>query len=127
VRENLTVYDAVGGMAFFDALTARFYEGVAGDPVLLAVYPTPDDLEPARRHLAMFLAQYWGGPDDYQVERGHPQLRMRHHPFDIGPEAKDRWLAHMRAALEALAPPEPILRQMLDYFEMAAPALQNRT
>jgi hemoglobin len=126
VHENLTVFDAVGGMAFFDALTARFYKAVAGDPVLLAVYPTPDDLEPARRHLALFLAQYWGGPDDYHVERGHPQLRMRHHRFDVGRDAKDRWLTHMRDALEALAPPDGVRKQMLDYFEMAAAALQNR-
>jgi hemoglobin len=126
VRENLTVYEAVGGMAFFDALTTRFYEAVAADPVLLAVYPTPEDLEPARRHLAKFLAQYWGGPDDYQVERGHPQLRMRHHRFDIGQEARERWLVHMQDALNALGPPEGVRRQMIEYFRMAAGALQNR-
>jgi hemoglobin len=124
--EEITVYDAVGGMPFFDALTERFYEGVAGDPVLLAVYPTPDDLEPARRHLALFLAQYWGGPSDYHVERGHPQLRMRHHPFAIGPEERDRWLFHMLAALEAVDPPEQVRREMTAYFRMAADALRNR-
>jgi hemoglobin len=126
VRENLTVYEAVGGMAFFDALTARFYETVAADPVLLAVYPTPDDLEPGRRHLAMFLAQYWGGPDDYQAQRGHPQLRMRHHAFDIGSEARERWLLHMLEALDTLAPAEGVRRQMTEYFRLAAGALQNR-
>lgn len=122
------MYDEVGGMAFFDALTRRFYGAVAGDPVLLAVYPTPDDLEPGRRHLAMFLAQYWGGPDDYQAERGHPQLRMRHHPFAIGSVERDRWLHHMEEALEAVGTgvPEDVRRQMLEYFRLAAPALQNR-
>jgi hemoglobin len=126
VRENLTVYDVVGGMPFFDELTRHFYGAVATDPVLLTVYPTPQDLEPARRHLALFLAQYWGGPPDYQEERGHPQLRMRHHPFAIGELEHDRWLAHMEAALETMAPPAEVRRQMVEYFRMAAGALRNR-
>jgi hemoglobin len=121
-----TVYDAVGGMPFFDALTERFYEGVAADPVLRAVYPTPDDLEPARRHLALFLAQYWGGPNDYDAERGHPRLRMRHDPFAIGAEERDRWLFHMQAALDATEPPAEIRREMTAYFRMAAEAMRNR-
>ncbi len=124
--EEVTVFDAVGGMPFFDGLTERFYEGVAGDPVLLAVYPTPQDLEPARRHLALFLAQYWGGPNDYGAERGHPRLRMRHNPFSIGAEERDRWLFHMQAALDAMEPPEEIRREMSAYFRMAADALRNR-
>jgi hemoglobin len=121
-----TVYDAVGGMPFFDALTERFYEGVAADPVLRAVYPTPDDLEPARRHLALFLAQYWGGPNDYDAERGHPRLRMRHDPFAIGAEERDRWLFHMQAALDATEAPAEIRREMTAYFRMAAEAMRNR-
>ena len=34
-------------------------------------------------------------------ERGHPRLRMRHHPYTIDPEARDHWLACMRVALSA--------------------------
>ena len=96
---STTVFEAVGGMAFFEELVDRFYEGVAGDDALLALYPDPEDLAPARRHLALFLAQYWGGPTEYSALRGHPALRMRHAPFAIGIEARDRWLLHMRAAL----------------------------
>jgi hemoglobin len=120
-----TLYDAVGGMAFFDELTARFYEGVASDAVLLAVYPTPEDLEPARRHLALFLAQYWGGPGDYHAERGHPQLRMRHHPFAIGAEERDRWLLHMQHAIDSFGLADPLDRSLMKYFRMAAEALRN--
>jgi len=123
--ERISVFDAVGGMPFFDALTARFYEGVAGDPVLLAVYPTPEDLEPARRHLALFLAQYWGGPGDYDAERGHPRLRMRHQPFVIGAEERDRWLFHMQEALDATPAGAGVAHEMTEYFRMAAEALRN--
>ena len=97
-----TVYDAAGGMPFFEQLVAHFYDGVASDPVLRPLYP--DDLAPSTRHLTLFLAQYWGGPTTYDAERGHPRLRMRHAPFAIGPAERDRWLVHMRAAISTMAP-----------------------
>jgi len=120
------VYGAVGGQAFFDALVDRFYDGVEADPILLRVYPDHDDLPGARRRLAMFLAQYWGGPTRYSQERGHPRLRMRHAPFAIGPEERDHWLAAMGAALDALHP-DPDVRDAFDaYFAMAADSMRNR-
>jgi hemoglobin len=121
-----TVYDVVGGMAFFERLVDRFYEGVAADPPLLAVYPDPDDLSGARRRLTLFLAQYWGGPSAYDEERGHPRLRMRHAPFPIGPDARDRWLRHMREALDHADPPPEARRAFEEYFSMAADAMRNR-
>jgi hemoglobin len=124
VREAITLYEAVGGMPFFEQLVDRFYEGVAGDEVLRPLYP--DDLSAPTRHLTLFLAQYWGGPLTYDEERGHPRLRMRHALFAIGPEARDRWLVHMRAAVEAAAPPPEARAALLEYFEMAADAMRNR-
>jgi hemoglobin len=124
VRDAVTLYEAVGGMPFFERLVDRFYEGVAGDDVLRPLYP--DDLTAPRRHLTLFLAQYWGGALTYDEERGHPRLRMRHGPFAIGPEARDRWLAHMRTAVEATAPPPAAREALLEYFETAAEAMRNR-
>jgi hemoglobin len=125
-EQQVSVYDRVGGMAFFETLVDRFYEGVADDPVLLPLYPESHDLAPARRRLTLFLAQYWGGPSDYSDERGHPRLRMRHAPFSIGGEERDRWLVHMRAAVASLDPPPDIERALLDYFDMAAESMRNR-
>jgi hemoglobin len=124
MREPTTLFDAVGGMPFFERLVDRFYEGVAGDEVLRPLYP--DDLTAPARHLTLFLAQYWGGPLTYDEERGHPRLRMRHVPFAIGPDARDRWLRHMRAAVDAEAPSPEVERALLEYFEMAAEAMRNR-
>jgi hemoglobin len=123
---EVPLYDAVGGMVFFEALVDRFYEGVATDSVLLRLYPEPDDLAPARRRLTLFLAQYWGGPSHYSEERGHPRLRMRHAPFTIGIEERDRWLVHMRAAIASLDPPDDIARALGDYFDMAAEGMRNQ-
>ena len=113
-------------MPFFERLVGQFYDGVAGDPVLLALYPEPDDLAGARHRLTLFLAQYWGGPTAYDAERGHPRLRMRHAPFAIGPAERDRWLVHMRDAVSSADPPPEIAARLLAYFEMAAEAMRNR-
>jgi len=122
----MSVYDAAGGMAFFVALVDHFYAGVAGDPVLLAIYPEPEDLAGARHRLSLFLAQYWGGPRTYDDERGHPRLRMRHAPFPIGPAERDAWLRHMHAALAALNPPPVVAERLTDYFDAVAEGMRNR-
>jgi hemoglobin len=124
MREEITLYDAVGGMPFFERLIGIFYRGVADDPILRPLYP--DDLEPSIHHLTLFLAQYWGGPTTYDAERGHPRLRMRHAPFAVGPAERDRWLFHMRAAVDMMGPPAPARRALLEYFETAAEAMRNR-
>jgi len=96
-----SVYDTVGGKAFFVDLVDGFYAGVSVDLLLRPLYP--EDLTDSRRHLAGFLTQYWGGPSTYSDERGHPRLRMRHAPFAIGDAERDAWLRHMLGALDAVA------------------------
>lgn len=123
----VNLFDAVGGQAFFDELVERFYRGVEADPVLRPLYP--DDLTDSKRHLALFLGQYWGGPTTYSDERGHPRLRMRHVPFAIGAAERDAWLRHMAAALDSLVGEHDvhpaIEARMLDYFGMAADGMVN--
>jgi hemoglobin len=125
--EKDSVYDAVGGMPFFEDLVGRFYARVADDKVLRPLYP--EDLAPAREHLTLFLAQYWGGPTTYSDERGHPRLRMRHFPFRITSVERDAWLDAMRASLsEAVATAgvdESLEHRFVDYFTMAADHLVN--
>jgi hemoglobin len=121
-----SLYDQVGGMAFFERLVDRFYRGVESDRVLLPLYPDQTDLAGARRRLTLFLVQYWGGPTTYLAERGHPRLRARHFPFAIGGHERDRWLVHMGAAIdESDAPPDARAR-LHEYMTMAADAMRNR-
>ncbi|HET6965045.1 MAG TPA: globin [Acidimicrobiales bacterium] len=127
MTDGSTLYDRVGGQPFFETLTTRFYEGVAGDPVLRPLYPEDaEGLEAARLHLELFLIQYWGGPAAYNETRGHPRLRMRHTPFDIGPAERDAWVHHMTEAVKAggLSPLDEV--QMLSYFTTSAAHLMNR-
>jgi hemoglobin len=114
----------IGGRPTFEKLVRAFYAGVATDPVLRPLYPE-DDLEGAIQRLTGFLEQYWGGPGTYSEQRGHPRLRMRHQPFKINPAARDRWLLHMRAALDSLelAPLQDAM--FWGYLDRAAFAMVN--
>ena len=114
----------VGGRPTFERLVRTFYEGVRTDEVLWPMYPE-DDLEGAIQRLTGFLEQYWGGPGTYSEERGHPRLRIRHNPFKVNPDARDRWLKHMRVAVDRLEL-SPLHETMLwDYLERAAHAMVN--
>jgi hemoglobin len=126
MESDITLFDEVGGMPFFERLVDRFYEDVAADPVLIRLYPDHADIGPARRRLTLFLAQYWGGPTTYSEERGHPRLRQRHFHFEIGPEERDHWLAAMRAAVASLDPSPDVAARLDDYFASAAEAMRNR-
>jgi hemoglobin len=119
-----TFYEEVGGFETFQTIVARFYEGVATDEVLRPLYPE-EDLGPAEERFLLFLVQYWGGPTTYSETRGHPRLRMRHAPFAVNPEAKDRWLHHFRAGMDAAdLTPEQDAR-LWDYVTHAAQFMVN--
>jgi hemoglobin len=118
------VYERLGGREAFDTLVETFYAKVADDPLLRPHYP--DDLEPGKRHLAMFLAQYWGGGPIYNRERGHPRLRMRHAGFKITPEVALRWAELMSASIRELAFPSDVEAMLLTYVQRATPTLINQ-
>src|SRR5437764_15417797 len=124
MSQAVSFYEAVGGEEFFTRLVHRFYQGVAEDPMLRAVYPAKD-LGPAEEHLRLFLMQYWGGPHTYDELRGHPRLRMRHVKFRIGEAERDAWLRHMREALDELGLDQALDAQLWDYLVIAAHSLIN--
>jgi len=99
---------------------------VAEDPVLRPLYPEAD-LGPASERLRLFLIQYWGGPSTYSQERGHPRLRMRHAPFQVGPTERDAWLRHMRDAVDSLNLPAEQDATLWEYLERAAMFMVNTT
>lgn len=120
-----SLFEQVGGEAFFVRLVDAFYEAVAENETLRPMYP--EDLAESRRHLTLFLIQYWGGPGTYQAERGHPRLRMRHAPFRITKGARDAWLSAMNGALASVRDQltDEQFEEMTSYFDMAASQLRN--
>ena len=123
-RSAATFYEAVGGHPTFVKLIRRFYEGVADDPPLRALYPE-EDLGPAEERFRMFVEQYWGGPTTYSEQRGHPRLRMRHAPFAVTPAQRDRWLTHMRDAIDSLDLTAEQDAELWTYMERSAHFMVN--
>ena len=121
----MTFYDEIGGEATITAIVHRFYEGVAEDPYLRALYPE-EDLGPAEVRFRLFLIQYWGGPSTYSEQRGHPRLRMRHAPFAVTPKAKEHWLRHFRAGLDAADLTPEQHAQFWEYVTHAAQFMVNQ-
>ncbi len=119
-----TIFERVGGHETFARMARAFYEGVADDPPLRAMYPE-EDLGPAEDRLRMFLEQYWGGPKTYSETRGHPRLRMRHAPYAVTPRQRDRWLHHMHAAIDTLDMAASEEAELREYMTRAAHFMVN--
>lgn len=111
-------------------LCQRFYANVAVDEVLRPLYPEDEaGFQAAAHHLALFLVQFWGGPDTYNQARGAPMLRARHLPFKISQTERDAWMANMQAAVLAELHEgnlsQELATEMLDYFNRAATHMIN--
>ena len=116
------------GEETFAKIVRGFYARVPDDDILGPMYPD-DDWEGAERRLRMFLEQYWGGPDTYNAERGHPRLRMRHHPFVVDMAARDRWLELMALSLADVSDdelPKPHRDAMWEHMVRVADMLINK-
>lgn len=118
------MYERIGGEDTFVRLVDLFYQRVDGDSVLRFMFPP--DLTEAKDRLARFLMQYFGGPATYSERRGHPRLRLRHQPFAIGPAERDRWVAHMLAAIDAVGIPDPERSELATYIERTGTFLINK-
>ena len=119
-----TFYEEVGGFETFRRIVHRFYQGVAEDELLRALYPE-EDLGPAEERFLLFLVQYWGGPTTYGDTRGHPRLRMRHAPFPVTPTAAQHWLRHFRDGLDAVDLTPEQDERFWDYVTHAAQFMVN--
>ena len=121
---RVTFYDDIGGAGTIRTIVSTFYAGVAEDELLRPMYPE-EDLGPAEERFFLFLCQYWGGPTTYSELRGHPRLRMRHAPFPVTHEAKDHWLTHFRAGLDAAGLTPEQNAEFWEYVVRAADFMVN--
>lgn len=123
MSDQPTIYDLAGGDEPFRQLVEDFYTRIERDPLLRPLFPS--DLEPGKERQFLFITQYFGGPQRYNEQRGHPRLRMRHGPFIIGHQERDAWATHMLAAIDTVGFVEPVRSALRDYFERAATFLIN--
>ena len=119
-----TFFHRFGGAEAFSTMVRGFYDAIAEDELIRPMYPDAD-LGPAEDRLRWFLEQYWGGPKTYSEQRGHPRLRMRHAEFPITPEARDKWLDHMRKAVDSIRLSPELDEELWEYLVDAAYAMVN--
>lgn len=123
-ENEATLFEIMGGEAAIRRLVDVFYAKVEADEVLRAIFP--EDLAPGKEYQYLFLLQYWGGIPHYSMERGHPRLRMRHAPYAITPDLRNRWVQYMLEAIDEVGIQEPARGQMREYFEQGASFMINR-
>ncbi|GDY06994.1 hemin receptor [Planctomycetia bacterium] len=112
------------GESAIGRVVAEFYRRVPSDDVLGPMYP-PDDLAEAESRLREFLVYRFGGSDQYLQQRGHPRLRIRHAPFSLTQQARDRWVTLMDQSLSGAALPPAVETIMRDFLHQTATFLIN--
>lgn len=86
----------------------------------------PKDLSVSEEKLYEFLSGWSGGPQLYMKKYGHPRLRMRHMPFQIGAAERDEWLLCMEKALDDIAIDDELKLRLRKNFEHIADFMRNR-
>ncbi len=123
-REDTTVYERIGERGF-RRLLAAIYRYVPDDDILGPMYPA-DDLPGAEQRLRDFLVFRFGGPQRYLETRGHPRLRMRHAPYPIDREGRDRRVLLMDRALEEADLPAEAANRLREFFHEGATFMINQ-
>lgn len=118
-----TIFEAIGGYEPVDRIIESLYKRIGEHPKLIPIFP--DDLTESARKQRLFLIQFFGGPQLYKEDRGHPMLRRRHLEFEITPERKEAWLECMKAALEEAEIEEPYRTAIFDRLSMTAEHMVN--
>jgi hemoglobin len=110
VTEPPTLYDWAGGMPALDRLTEVFYRQVHADPLLAPVFAHVGEDHP--HHVAVWLAEVFGGPAAYTQEHGgYPAMLEHHRGLAITAEQRTRWAKVIAAAAdEAGLPADPEFR-----------------
>lgn len=122
--EEQDLYTVLGEEGF-RRLIGEFYTRVRYDDILGPLYPQ-HEFDAAEERLRDFLIGRFGGPQRYIENRGHPRLRMRHAPFPVTPEARNRWMELMNQAMANTPMPAEATDLLRAYFESTATAMINR-
>jgi hemoglobin len=127
MTDTPTLYDWAGGSDAFVRLTEAFYARVLADDLLAPLFARMD-AEHAR-HVAVWLAEVFGGPPDYTDHHGgYPHMVAKHIGMAITEQQRRRWVDLIQdAADEARLPDDPEFRAaFLGYVEWGTRlAVQN--
>lgn len=121
-----TAFELVGGEGRVRELVDRFYDIMDLEPEfagLRALHPA--SLEGSRDKLFWFLCGWLGGPSHYIERFGHPRLRARHMPFEIGISERDQWMRSMALAMQDVGLSEGLQTRLMQAFFQTADFMRN--
>ena len=120
-----TPYLEIGGAEGVTALAETFYDVIDEDsPRLRGMLPR--NISKTRQKFSMYLSGWMGGPPLYEERWGHPRLRMRHLPFEIGQLEAEEWMRCMRVALKRCEVPAPLSDFLEERFTQLAQHMRNQ-
>ena len=122
-----TPYERIGGEPGVRALVDHFYDVMDQSPQAAQVRAMhAKSLRTSREKLYLFLTGWLGGPQLYIEQYGHPRLRMRHFPFEIGPQASAQWMFCMREAIAATVEDQDLASFLESALGRVAQHMENR-
>jgi hemoglobin len=127
VSEPAAAYALLGGEPGVRRLVDRFYDLMELEAAYAGIRRLhPPALDGSRDKLHWFLCGWLGGPDLYVERFGHPRLRARHLPYEIGIAERDQWLACMTQALRECGVATELAERLCAAFFNTADWMRNR-
>lgn len=122
-----TPFERLGGEPGVRALVDRFYDLMDLEPAYAGIRALhPATLEGSRDKLHWFLCGWLGGPNLYIERFGHPRLRARHLPYEIGIAERDQWMACMMQAMAEQGVDETLAQRLAEAFFGTADWMRNK-
>jgi hemoglobin len=108
-----SLYEWIGGKPALEKLTATFYARVATDPLLQPIFATMGADHP--QHVAAFIGEVFGGPDDFSRHHGgHAGMVAKHLGRHLTHEQRRRWMELLLACADDIGvPDDPEFRSAL--------------
>jgi len=120
-----TFYDEIGGIDVLRDLSRAFYDRVLNDELLADLFAdfTPTHVD----HVAVWLAEVFGGPAEFTEHLGgHQALLHSHLGLGIRDEHRQRWVELMAGAVDEILPDRPEVRAgLMRYFEWGTAIAQD--
>lgn len=117
------LYDIIGDKTLQN-LVNSFYSKIENDQLLRPMFPP--NLTFGKNLQYLFLKQVFGGPREYNEKRGHPMMRKRHLPFEIGWQERNHWMELMKESVNELDINNDNKRLMIEYFDKMATKIMNK-
>ncbi len=108
-----SLYEWLGGTDVLNKLTVRFYERVLADELLRPLFEGMPTDHP--RHVADFVGEVVGGPQDYTATRGgHATMLAHHFGRNITEQQRRRWVNLLLDSADEIGlPADPEFRSAL--------------